>query len=111
MPISRTCDYCDKPFSCLPSQSKRFCSHACYSANKRVRVTRTCEQCGQSFDTIPAYLRKGPVRFCSRDCYWLSNPVKGAKHKRWKGGTRTLTCAGCGSDFERPLTWAKHKGR
>ena len=64
--IARTqrtaCVRCGKEFSDAPSIAKKWCSRACYDADRKPR--RTCKRCGTP-------LTLGKRTWCSRECFTL----------------------------------------
>ena len=56
------CVRCGKEFSDAPSIAKKWCSRACYDADRKPR--RTCKRCG-------APLKRGARTWCSHECFTL----------------------------------------
>jgi len=88
------CDGCGKKFyrhnqTIKENCNQRFCSHKCYSKNRRNGSVKPCPICGK-----PVYFAKSSRasgrRYCSRDCYVKS-------HKKIM---IQKTCIGCGKRFE-----------
>jgi len=83
----KACEQCGKEFAVYASTAAttRFCSAECRSTHRRSARERVCEQCDVLF---LAHGPKAATRFCSAAC-------------KTAAGRVTVTCAGCGQEFER----------
>lgn len=68
MPVAKTCQHCQKPFSVPPSKVNKFnfCSIEC----KRLATPRCkCEKCGKEFTLKKSRLATGRGKYCSKACW------------------------------------------
>ena len=64
----------------------KYCSPACYHKAQDTQVVRACEICGTEFMASPCEIARRGARYCSRDCYLLSDSFRAHGHAR--GGKR-----------------------
>jgi Holliday junction resolvase RusA-like endonuclease len=83
--LERACERCGTKFPVHPGTIKRFCTHACASAAKRIHPLRKCETCGRQYKADP----KSNSRACSREC-------------RRRIDRAFVECPECGEEFDRP---------
>lgn len=62
------CKQCGKEFMAPPSQSRKYCSHECYSQSLRKPIGHTCPQCSKAFERNPSRNNT----YCSWECYIAS---------------------------------------
>lgn len=111
----KACVRCGREFSDAPSIGKKWCSNACYTADRqpqktcqrcgaplkrgkltwcswecfklgrRNRLEKPCEVCGVTMSVTPSQV--AAKRFCSRACHWASKRISGpgARIKRSDG--------------------------
>lgn len=63
--MKKICGYCDKEYETKSKKSK-YCSHKCYSLDKKQIKNRECNYCGIKYN--PCSLRDNQ-KFCSISCY------------------------------------------
>ena len=69
-------------------------------------IERECPVCGTKFKVWPSRLKHGRGIHCSKECQYIANREKLATGER-----TTLTCIGCGAEFDRLNSWlGKGKG-
>src|ERR1700722_7829374 len=107
MPIQMTCENCDQPFFCYPSEAekgRRFCSLQCRSAYRferslpaasRTPVHFKCAECGNPFKMMASYVTAYKKKF-GRDPLYCSAACSGAGRRRSAEATHTFTCLACG---------------
>lgn len=66
----RACKTCQKPFSCVPSRAKIYCSHECSvcqtaEALRKIYPVKSCAKCGRLFEHRR---RDTEGKYCSRIC-------------------------------------------
>lgn len=83
----RICEYCEIAFT-VGEATQKFCSHFCYSLNKRELSYRNCDFCGEKYRPTS---RKDNQKFCSRKCY--------GDYKA-KEATKDMVCEYCGCDYK-----------
>jgi len=88
------CGRCGKP---IVGKGKRFCSRACFRAERRATARRTlCRNCGREFRP-----RGGSKRslFCSRGCFEAHRRAHPKEY--WTSLRVRVRCEGCGREFEK----------
>lgn len=63
----KICQNCGKTFK--KKGNSKFCSHKCYSENKKKGTIKICPECGKEFYTTPSF----PKKYCCHECYTKSN--------------------------------------
>src|SRR5436190_1281132 len=96
MPVTLTCQGCQKPFQVPPSCIKKgtkYCSQACSYRAHRKQVEHTCTNCGKLFTTVASRVTRTGHFFCSATCWATRGPdVYKVTHKE-------TPCANCGTPF------------
>lgn len=79
----RKCIRCGSSFSCVHSNPKKYCSHACFMRHRTEKKTRmiVCEMCGKKFRKAASF---GNVKYCSKTCYGKANRGKLVSQKTRK---------------------------
>lgn len=92
--VEKTCLFCNKTFYTTPNEINRgrgkYCSHKCFSNDKKTREKRICLECGSEFEVPQWKINIGEGNFCSRACF-NANPLntnrpRGSENHAWKGG-------------------------
>jgi 5-methylcytosine-specific restriction endonuclease McrA len=93
-PVDNRCRECGTAI--LADRTKRFCSRACYDANKigkpliarRRRQSGVCAWCGVTFERPASYFAGKTRVFCSMSCMgeYFSELHRGEYHPNWRGG-------------------------
>lgn len=89
--ICLICEYCGIAFLSSKAelkQGRRFCSHICYSLDKKEVKNRLCDCCGKEYNPSS---RRDNQKFCSRECY---SKVKNDSAKKM------LICEYCLKEYE-----------
>lgn len=105
------CATCGKPFWVRPWEQKKgvkYCTKACYDEARRPggpwaehSVKCVCGQCGTEFFAFSSEIRKGGGKYCSRDCYMATMPLRVKR-----------SCKTCGRTFWiQPANAAKGNGK
>lgn len=81
-----TCPICSKVGRYPKSYVTKYCSRTCSGIAKKreKRIESTCQCCGKTFSVLKNSTNAN--RFCTNQCYWLSN-----KGKSWGRGLVSLT--------------------
>lgn len=91
-PPGIVCRRCGKAIRIYPSwNERRFCSMECAGLDRRERVNITCATCGAVVPRKKSQTARSRLTYCSTAC---------------RSNLLTVTCAGCGVEFTRPLSWA-----
>lgn len=93
--VKQTCLACGSMFEipvCRANQGRgKYCSKVCLAKGKEPKPS-VCACCGKE------YLGKNE-KYCSKACYSAAN--SGAGNWNWGGGRPTLTCEGCGKEYQK----------
>lgn len=87
--IEKVCEECGEKFL-TTKESRKFCSHPCYSKSRNTQTQKLCIVCNGPFSVRDCY--KSSRQHCSRKC---------AAHSR--KARVSLICQECGSTFEKNL--------
>lgn len=126
------CANCDAELERKPSELERsemfFCDMRCHGEWQRRTgyvstennpnwqggpVETNCANCGESIMRTQHDMHRSERHFCNKRCHgeWDSKHKVGPKAANWRGGPVTDSCAWCGHPVERPVAWARRKGR
>ena len=113
MPIEMTCQNCNNPFYCYPSDAetgRKYCSLTCRSNHRstkdlpvasRTPVDFTCQECSKPFVMMQSYLTAYRKKFSGRDPVYCSVDCSHASQKRKAEDRNRFICLQCGKEQSR----------
>lgn len=112
MSIEMTCENCNQPFYCYPSDAKagrKYCSLTCRSSHRfskalpaasRTPVNFTCKDCEQPFIMMQSYLTAYQKKF-GRDPLYCSEKCSNAGRRKDTEAKNKYVCVNCGKETTR----------
>lgn len=106
MPIEKVCENCQQPFTCFPSENRRYCGLACRSAHRfskgipaerRTPLNFTCRECGKVFSMMKNFVAAYHKKY-GRDPWYCSRQCSGAGRRKTSESGNTFVCLSCGKE-------------